>query len=282
MRVWPDMPSGEPENRLLHSRNYTDEKLLRELRRVAALVDKPVLTTTDFKKHSTIGPKTIGPRFGCWAAALERAGLGHLVLPKREYSTEQLLGELRRSAELVNKAVLTAEDLRAVAGITRETFIRRFGSWQKSLEAAGLAQMYSRKAENWSDICRWYLDEQLLEELRRVAGLVNAPLLTCREFGKHSCISHKTISRRFGDWVQALERAGLAHNASVDFKYSEEELLREVRRVGKLIGSKRVFTLEDFEAHSRIGYVTIQRRFGTWRNALELTGLAHKYLWGSR
>src|ERR1019366_7217541 len=59
---------------------YTDEALLGEIRRVAALlpVGEP-LTTTAYERHSPkVSHSTIHKRFGGWKEALERAGLGHL------------------------------------------------------------------------------------------------------------------------------------------------------------------------------------------------------------
>ena len=54
---------------------------LDEVRRVAATVEKPVLTRDDFSSHSVIDADTIIPRFGSWRATLERAGLGYMYPP---------------------------------------------------------------------------------------------------------------------------------------------------------------------------------------------------------
>lgn len=60
-------------------------------------------------------------------------------------------------------------------------------------------------------LIKTYSDEALLEEVRRVAGLVRESVLTSTDFAKHAGISASTIASRFGGWRNALERAGLAH-----------------------------------------------------------------------
>ena len=55
--------------------SYDDAALLAELRRVAALVDSPVLTQSEFDHHSKASASVIRHRFGGWARALHLAGL---------------------------------------------------------------------------------------------------------------------------------------------------------------------------------------------------------------
>ncbi|MHB9038653.1 MAG: homing endonuclease associated repeat-containing protein [Armatimonadota bacterium] len=52
-------------------KNYPDDALLEEVRRAAGLVDRPVLTMSDFAKHSGVGVNAIARRFGGWQAVLE-------------------------------------------------------------------------------------------------------------------------------------------------------------------------------------------------------------------
>ena len=61
------------------------------------------------------------------------------------------------------------------------------------------------------DLIKDYPDEALLEEVRRVAGLVNKPMLTKASFTKHTGIPAGALARRFRNWKTALERAGVSH-----------------------------------------------------------------------
>ncbi|MHB9038652.1 MAG: homing endonuclease associated repeat-containing protein [Armatimonadota bacterium] len=52
---------------------HSDEMLLEEVCRVAALVDGPTLTSTEFHRHSSVGINTLKARFGNWHDVLESA-----------------------------------------------------------------------------------------------------------------------------------------------------------------------------------------------------------------
>jgi len=58
--------------------DHSDETLCDEVRRVAELVGKPVLTTNDFSKYAKVSVKTLRKRFGDWQGILRAAGIEHL------------------------------------------------------------------------------------------------------------------------------------------------------------------------------------------------------------
>jgi len=194
---------------------YAEETMLDELRRAAALVGKAALTRSDFEKHSHISASPIVKRFGSWRTALERAGVGHMYyyesarrrLTRVQYPNEALIEEVRRVARLVEKPVLLRTDFTNNSKIGLITLMRRFGKWRDVLEQAGLGHMYS----GGSGPGMGYSDEALLQEIRRVAGLVDKPVLTMASFRRLSGISPSTIAPRFGGWRNALERAGAGH-----------------------------------------------------------------------
>lgn len=128
-----------------------------------------------------------------------------------------------------------------------------------------------------------YDDASLLEELRRVASLVQSPVLTQSEFDRHSKASPSIIRRRFGGWAQALARAGLADRFSGTTEakrtlnhaartFSDDELLSELRAVAQKLGADTV-TVEQFNRHGRMNAETVRRRFGSWWRAAERAGL---------
>ncbi len=285
------MCSGRSENLASFARKYSDEDLLREVRRVAALLEKPVLTRRDFARYSSVVDNTVTERFGCWRDALDLAGVGHMycdgrALPNHPvYSDESLLEEIRRVAEIADSPALTQAQFARLSKMTPCTPKRRFGSWRNALEQAGVGHLYSsgsgKQLEPFSRSL--YTEKQLLEQLRRVAELVGKPLLTRGDFDMHSGMKVETLTNRFGSWPATLERAGLEHmifvpgarhEGTYPKRHSDEELLTEVRRIAEILG-KPVFNYDDFDKHSQISVETVRTRFGTWSAALSLAGLDH-------
>jgi len=130
---------------------YTDEALLNELRRIAALLPagKP-LTKPAFAEHNPkVSHSTLRRRFGGWKEALDKAGLGHLyqghpVSPKMRHqpgknlSRDALLSEPKRVHALVGKAYLTRDDFNQHSITSVEAIRNRFGSFPKGLQVAGI------------------------------------------------------------------------------------------------------------------------------------------------
>jgi hypothetical protein len=55
--------------------DYSDQSILDEIKRVAALITVPALSKVIFRRHSKVSPTTIVRRFGNWEKALHAAGL---------------------------------------------------------------------------------------------------------------------------------------------------------------------------------------------------------------
>ncbi len=195
-------------------RDYPDETLLEEVRRVAEIVDKPVLSFSEFKKHSDLPTGVFARRFGTWLAVLQQAGLGQMYrgIDPEAITDEQLLDEVRRVAQLVTKPTLTVHEFSKHSAISTKALRRRFGDWRDVLERAGLEHRYSgRGISARLRVRRIYTDKELLAELQSVARLVKKSVLKIKDFQQHSTIPAHTISRHFGSWQGALTRAGLQH-----------------------------------------------------------------------
>jgi hypothetical protein len=131
---------------------------------------------------------------------------------------------------------------------------------------------------------RSYSDEDLLEELRRVAAEHPRARLTQMAFEEYSGrVSSKTITNRFAGWKKALEAAGLGHLycgpmittkmlAQSGTGISETEVIAELRRVYALVGKEHLTTL-DFDVRATCSPRTVRTRFGSWSNALRQAGL---------
>jgi 5-methylcytosine-specific restriction endonuclease McrA len=118
--------------------DYSDESLLRELRRVAQLLEKDTLTMSDIDAHARCCYAVLKKRFGGLRPALIKAGLASPPLHRR-LSDEELLDELGRIWDVVLEAEgrrpyrddLTKYRSRFSSG----TYEDRWGSWIKACEA---------------------------------------------------------------------------------------------------------------------------------------------------
>ncbi len=200
---------------------YTDESLLTEIRRIAALLPEgEPLTKTAFDRLSPkVAARTIQRRFHGWRVALDQAGLGQLYggqhvsrkmkeQPIKRLSNDDLIEELRRVHSLVGKAYLTVSDFNANSITSAEAIRRRFGGWPDGLKIAGIAQSELAN-KGWTD-------SNYFENLATVwTRLGRAPHV--REMSAPpSIISSKAYEYRWGTWRKAL-------TAFVDWANSEEQ-----------------------------------------------------------
>jgi hypothetical protein len=105
-------------------RRYHDERLLEEIRRVAALIPDGPVTKAPVEELSEATTDTMTRRFGSWREALTAAGLGHRYGGRsvtatmraqlsRRLSDEEIFDGLRRVARVVGSRQITRLDVRA-------------------------------------------------------------------------------------------------------------------------------------------------------------------------
>jgi hypothetical protein len=185
---------------------YTDAELLDLLRQRDRETDGPVTIRDMNDAEGYPSAFTYQQRFGSWNKAEEKAGLDTLDQHgPRQYSDAKLLAMLRSLAAETDhplrvRDVEHAEDVPGVA-----TFERRFGSWNKAKEQAGLETV--GKGE-WSR-SPTYTDEELLELLRQRAAEVRGKLTKQAMDGAVGYPSTTTYTERFGSWTKAKKKAGL-------------------------------------------------------------------------
>lgn len=134
-------------------------------------------------------------------------------------SDEDLFEDLKRCGELQPDSILTQDRYLAIGKYDPSTFKRRFGSWNKAVEAAGF------RAGNTQD----YSDEALFENLMRLwEHHGRQPRL--QELGSpHSGISHGPYKRRFRTWTAALHEFAAFANAAGAFPVKHEEYIAAKR-----------------------------------------------------
>ncbi len=109
-------------------------------------------------------------------------------------------------------------------------------------------------------------DEELIADLKRVALELNKDSFTYDQYKEIGKFSDTTYRNKFGSWLKALERAGLRgtrnqHITGEQFFQDLEETWVKLGRQPKYAEMKT--PLSRYSSH------TYQKRFGTWRKALE-------------
>jgi hypothetical protein len=113
-----------------------------------------------------------------------------------------------------------------------------------------------------------YSDEELLEDIRAVAALVErAPSM--QDYRDHGEYAATTITRRFDSWQDAVARAGFEPHAA-ETEIPTEELLAELRRLADEHDQRPTAELMNDEGQYWVS--TYRRRFGSWANALAEAG----------
>ncbi len=109
-------------------------------------------------------------------------------------------------------------------------------------------------------------DSELIADLKRVvAETGKSP--TVDEYNERGEYNASTLARRFGKWTKALELAGLEQTRS-PINIPNEELFANLEGVWTKLGRQPKY--EEMRApFSKYSSGTYERRFGTWRKALE-------------
>jgi len=178
----------------------------------------------------------------------------------RSTSTKELLDDLIQVTKRLKKSTVTIEEYKKLGKYGPDALRNRFGkSWFKVLDAAGLSAARSKL-----NIPK----DEILEDLRRVAILVNKQTLTRQDYahngGKFGC---STICKRFGgSWFKAIESVGLAR--SRHYGVTDEEYFQNLEEIWIKLG-RQPYYREIEKPLSNYSAGAYEHRFGSWRKALE-------------
>jgi len=179
--------------------------------------------------------------------------------PYKCESDEVLISDMKNVAASLNQNFLSTPDYDKYGEYCHGTIIRRFGSWAKACEKAGLELTAYQKNCNIGE-------ETLIGDLRRVAEDLKKKNVLVREYGEFGRYGPNAIIHRFGSWNAALKAAGL--EITIIKKYTDEEMFAELGRLWNKLGRQPKST--DFlDGASTICINTFFRRFGGWRGALD-------------
>lgn len=104
-----------------------------------------------------------------------------------------LLDEIRRVSKRIPGEKFSRVQFNELSRVHSSTLEKRFGSWRKALEAAGLALR-----SDTSNLRR--SPEEVVKELKRVAAIVGTSELTKALFEQHANFKLRSVVAPFGTW----------------------------------------------------------------------------------
>lgn len=143
--------------------------------------------------------------------------------------------------------------------------IRYFGTWQKSVEAAGLSYQEVRRYNDWSK-------DVIVEKIKELYAQGVDLSFRAMMLSKYNSMVYAAIRpNHFGSWKNALQAAGLPTDDIYRYRsWDEESILEEIRRLNALgvdLSSKAM------DESSNPLIATARRRFGNWGAAVEKAGI---------
>lgn len=176
-----------------------------------------------------------------------------------DYSDESLIIEIRRVAELIHQPTMSKTEFTKHSRVHSSTIEKRFGCWEKALNAAGLIDRFDVTNKAVSK-------ETVLAELQRVSRLHDNQILDRKKFNANADFTDHVVRRVFGSWHKAMQAAGLAAN-KMGRRYTDDECFENLLQVWTHYGrppQHREMTL----APSIVGPKAYVLRWGTWNKAL--------------
>jgi hypothetical protein len=175
--------------------DYSDESLLREMRRVVAEFKGKKLTLEEFDRVSRVHSTTLRHRFGSWPNALDKAGISAEIAPRPKQITRKALLEAIQAHAQKSGEPPKLADIAEQLDITRSTIPRKFGKWPDLLKEVGLQPVPLGKR---------YTDEECFENIVELwTHYGRQP--NFRELNSApSRVGSKAYVRRWGGWRPAL------------------------------------------------------------------------------
>lgn len=120
-------------------------------------------------------------------------------------------------------------------------------------------------------------DEELINDILRVAKLCGTDRLSRSVYEKHGKYGRTTISRKFGSWNNALAKAGLPVYCQEWGKHQhyekDEDFFADMRRIASQL-QKTYITTGEYEQYGQYDRSSMFHRFGSWNIILEKAGLS--------
>ena len=245
----------------------SDEGVLDEIRRVAALDPGRRLTVDRFDAIARIKSTAVRDRFGSWSEATRRAGLSN-ALPI--YTKDAIIEDLQRVAGLSRDEAFTIEAYLRNGRYSASHVKRRFGGWREALDQAGLRDRYAGPAiteRMRSQVGRTLTDSEIIDEIRNVAERLGKATLSGADIEANSEVTQSQMYRRFGSVSSALRHASI-EQVNHGRRYTEDKIFENLLNVWTHYGRSPT-ALDMDRPPSTVGKNAYLHRYGGWRKALK-------------
>ena len=188
----------------------------------------------------------------------------------RNVSDEELLKDILRVAYSLGKSTITrTEYLNNGGKYHSSTIEKRFGGWLKALRMCGLSPNKSQTHSGYT-YDTYITTQELIDDLLGVSKKINKKSFSNSEYIQNGKYSIDTFLNRFKTWNNALKISGLEpfDHPLGNTKVSEYACLEEIERVWTTLGRQPTAT-DIKNGLSKYSLHTYERRFGSWRKALE-------------
>lgn len=203
--------------------------------------------------------------------------MNNIFRPKRltSYDNESLINEIKRvlSKHFSNR-VPSMKDFNKYSMVFSGTIAKRFGSWANAMEKAGFK--YDKSP---------LIISEMMKDLKRMKDLNHGEYFTqdfyTKNKGKYSI---ETLKKYLdGSWQNILEKTlSLKKPVSViriikpkRKSFTENYLFIEMKKVWGRLGRRPSY--HEFRENSNIGMKVYERRFGSWKKAVERFCLKFNY-----
>jgi len=109
-------------------------------------------------------------------------------------------------------------------------------------------------------------DKELIDDLKKVANFLKKDSVTIDEYNEDGEYHATTLTRRFGSWFIALEKAGLKKTRTLGV--TDEQYFQNLKEVWTKLGRQPKYN-DMQKPLSKYVAGAYEHRFGTWRKALE-------------
>ncbi len=113
-------------------KRISDKVLIKDLLRVAELLEKKIVTSTEYYEHGRYSFPTITERFGTWSNFVDKASLEQTGFI-RKIEDEELFTEIERIWTTLGRQPTTTDMKKGISKHSLDTFTRRFGGWRNAL-----------------------------------------------------------------------------------------------------------------------------------------------------
>lgn len=111
----------------------TDDEILADLKRVAALIGQETVSQPSYKLHGAYDDRTVSRRLGTWNKALTLAGLKISI--EKNISDDRLFENLLNLWQILGRQPRRRDLTIPQSAFSQSPYTRRFGSWTKTIES---------------------------------------------------------------------------------------------------------------------------------------------------